>query len=217
MFNYYKNEQKQIALEKNQANLDSEAKLRRKQREVRKVLSCRYQERMDSELNKLDKEAPEKPVYCQAPPLRGFLQSRGNKSEKERVETVVKEHSWLDTAPSDKQVFRLRPRMKSRELHRPYSTRPKTQCERLNDVIRYQQQLYDTSHAPNDGSKTGYNSFLGKEKDRFQGGKKVHSYYHFKTHFKSIEHYAIVDKSADRISLSRSILERYRLKLPSRN
>ena len=99
--------------------------------------------------------------------------------------------------------------MKNKELHRPYSTRPKTGQRRLEEVIQYQRQLYDSSYAPNDLSKDAYKSSSGLNKYRIHGGKKVFNYYHFKTHFKSIEHFSVVNNS--KADISKSILERYRL------
>ena len=215
MFSFYRHDQQLKDTAKLQERAHSENTLRKRHLKTREKLTRKYDQRMDNNLLQLIDEAPPLPKPDTSVSMRSFLQSQGIHSDKERVQVAIERNSWLDHASSQHRAFKLRPRTKTKEICGPYSRKPKTGMGRLKELLEYQRQLYDTSLSPTDPNKNWHKTTSGFEKHRFQSGKEVHQYYHFKTNFKTIEHYTILGRpnsKVDRPEISKSILERFRLK-----
>lgn len=186
MFNIYRHDK--VATEK-QRKIEKE-KILTAYGMNREVLSERYKTRINDTLMKLNKNSQnvQIPLRSTTPNgyKRSFLVSTGFLPETDRVLEAESRNKWLDTTPNNKSVFKLRPRDKEKELHPQLKINIKSQLERVSDKITEQKEQFDTS-----AGQLLYKNYFGLEKPKFPGGKEVLSYYHVKTHFKTIESLAL--------------------------
>ncbi|CAG9329636.1 unnamed protein product [Blepharisma stoltei] len=165
-----------------------------KKKKLDESLTESYRKRMNETIIKLAKDLDNKksPRSSSATPRKVVLFThRGSLKDQDRIKDAIEKSKWLDTSPSHRPIFRLRQRDKSKEIQPPMYQRPRTVHERLLDTIKFQRSYYDTSLPPNSNYKTFYKDFTGSSKQSFGGGKEVNSYYHVKTHFKTIESMAL--------------------------
>ena len=139
----------------------------------------RYSTRIDDQVSQLINVIPPLPIRESHKTQRRFLQSQGNHTQKERLSEVLYQNNIIDNSPSHSSQFKLRPRVKSKEIQEPFYMRPKTDQERLKDTQQYHQQLYGCSNT---------------NKVFLLGGKSIRGYYHFRTNFKTIEHNSLMKK-----------------------
>lgn len=162
---------------------------------TRDTLSARYKERINKTLLGLSKEAEsiKKPIRAQTAGIteRSWLKSTGFINERERIQDSVSKTQWLDTTPCQKQVFKLRPRDKTREIQTSIRFKAKTESERLEDSVNKLREYLDTSDPPGCRARSLCKDFNGIDKIVFSGGKEILRYYHYKTHFKTIESLAL--------------------------
>ena len=174
----------------------------------REVLSERYKTRINETLLKLNKDSQNTQVPLRATTpntyKRSFLVSTGFLPETDRILEAESRNKWLDTTPNHKSVFKLRPREKDKELHPQLKINMRSHLERVSDKIAEQKEFFDTSA----GQKL-YKNYLGQEKPKFPGGKEVLSYYHVKTHFKTIESLALDLHSSTRNMSKSEIKKKY--------
>ena len=171
----------------------------------REILTQNYKTRINNTLLRLTQDAESLPrperVITPDNLKRTCMKSSGFMSEEERIIEAKNWHSWLDTTPAQKSVFKLRPREKSKEIHPTMKVNIKSEQERIMENIYKQKELFDTSESPNSIKKCLYKNYGGADKCRFSGGKQVMDYYHFKTYFKTIESLALdLHKSVRNIS-----------------
>lgn len=96
----------------------------------------------------------------------------------------------IDTTPSPKHAFNLRPREKQKEIQ-PNLKFKFFGKELLKDCLDVQRKFLDTSLDPQSTFRSLKKDYYGNEKTRFSGGKNVDGYYHYKVHFKTIESVAL--------------------------
>jgi hypothetical protein len=138
---------------------------------------------------------------------RSWLKSTGYINDQERIEESVSKTKWLDTTPCQKQVFKLRPRDKSKEIQPSLKFKAKSGSERLADNIKQQNQYLDSSCPPGSKNRNFCKDFNGHDRKVFKGGKQVLNYYHFKMHLKTIESLALDLHSSTR-NFSRNEVKR---------
>lgn len=191
MYNVYAHDKK-LQEEKTQKSKEEKPKGREYHRDI---LTARYKERINSTLLKLSKDAEHMPNPQRAQTAghtqRSWLKSTGFHSDEERVKESENWNRWLDTTPSQKKVFKLRPRDKTKEIQPSFKFRAKSGIERLEENILKQKEYLDSSVPPNSNQKCLYKNFFGVEKPIISGGKQVFDYYHYKTNFKTIESLAL--------------------------
>jgi hypothetical protein len=173
----------------------SRAKSIKASEQNREVLSARYKDRINETLLKLSKDSENLPRPQRAQTAinseRSWLKSSGFFTDQERIKESENRNNWLDTTPSKKLVFKLRPREKQKEIQKEIKLRAKSGGERLLEKVHKLKEFLDSSEPPESGNKYLYKNFFGVEKPKFSGGKEVLDYYHFKTHFKTIESLAL--------------------------
>ena len=207
MYNVYAQDKK----EREEKREQSLAKAIKASEQNRDILTARYKDRINSTLLKLNKDAENisKPERAQTAvhSQRSWLKSSGFISEEERIKESENWNHWLDPTPSKKQVFKLRPREKEKEIQASLKFRAKSGVERLEESLLKQKEYLDSSMPPDSDKKCLYKNFLGVEKPVFSGGKEILNYYHFKTHFKTIESLALDLHSSTR-NMSRAEVKR---------
>lgn len=191
MYNFYSFDQKQKKSQKEK----TKQQLLKSTEQNREVLSGKYKDRMNSTLIQLNKEAENysKPIRAQTASRanNSRLRSSGSMTDQERVHQSETWNSWLDPTPCEKFSFRLRPREKSKEIQPSLKFRAKSGIDRLKENIKKQREYIESSAPPDADNKLFYKDFYGANKHFFEGGKEVMEYYHFKTHFKTIESLAL--------------------------
>lgn len=207
MYNVYVHDKK-VREEKREKSL---AKTIKASEQNRDILTARYKDRINTTLLKLNKDAEgiPKPERAQTAvnSQRSWLKSSGLISDEERIKESENWNHWLDPTPSHKNVFKLRPREKAKEIQPSLKFRAKSGNERLRESISKQKEYLDSSLPPDSDIKCLYKNFLGMEKPVFTGGKEIMNYYHFKTHFKTIESLALDLHSSTR-NMSRAEVKR---------
>ncbi|OMJ86340.1 hypothetical protein SteCoe_12191 [Stentor coeruleus] len=191
MFNVYAHDKK-LKEEKSQL---TKAKKSKASEQNRDILTARYKDRINTTLLKLNKDTKLIPKQQRAQ-TAGYTQnsspnSRNFHSEFKRIKQSENHNQWLDTTPSQKQVFKLRPRDKTKEIQPSIKFKAKSGVERLEEHILKQKEYLDSSAPPDSNHKCLYKNFLGIEKPVFSGGKEILNYYHYKTHFKALESLAL--------------------------
>lgn len=190
MYNVYQHEQK-IKEEKKQILNEKHSK---SSDQTRDILTARFKDRINESLLKLSKDAEKLPKAHRpqtAGRQRSWLKTSGSTSDQERVKASESWNNWLDTVPSNKHSFNLRPRDKSKEIQSYTKFRAKSGHERLEEAILQQKECFDSSAAPDSKARSLYKNFYGLEKPNFSGGREVMKYYHVKTYFKTIEGVAL--------------------------
>jgi hypothetical protein len=190
MYNIYQHDKK-LKLEQTPNRPDSSKPLKDHHREH---LTAKYKERMNSTLLQLNKQAEgiHKPrAQTSAGSTRMSARVSGSMTDQERILKESSWNSWLDPTPNEKSSFRLRPREKSKEIQPFIKFRAKSGIERIKENLDKQREIIDTSIAPHSNKKVLYKDFFGTDKLIVEGGKEIMDYYHFKTHFKTIESLAM--------------------------
>ncbi|OMJ94463.1 hypothetical protein SteCoe_2367 [Stentor coeruleus] len=191
MYNVYTHDKK-VKEEKKQLTKAKKSKVSEQNRDI---LTARYKDRINTTLLKLSKDTEFMPKQQRAQTAgytqRSWLKSGGFHSEVERIKESENWNQWLDTTPSQKQVFKLRPRDKTKEIQPSIKFKAKSGVERLEEHILKQKEYLDSSAPPDSNHKCLYKNFLGVEKPVFSGGKEILDYYHYKTHFKTLESLAL--------------------------
>ena len=190
MYNVYTHDKKQK--EEHQSTLKPSLK---HSEQTREVLSARYKERINKTLLGLSKEAESIKKHSRAQTAgtteRSWLKSTGFITEQERIQESVTRSQWLDTTPCQKQVFKLRPRDKSKEIQPSFRFKAKSGNERLEEYVKQLRGYLDSSDPPGCRTRSLCKGFDGSDKVVFSGGKEVLRYYHNKTYFKTIESLAL--------------------------
>lgn len=191
MYSIYSHDQK---LKKTEEETSKQRNLKSRQKN-REILSNKYKDRMNSTLLQLNKEAENltKPARAKTASRSDYLTQRasGSMTNQERIQQSESWQSWLDPTPCEKLSFRLRPREKSKEIQPSLKFRAKSGMERLKERISKQKEFLESSVPPNAENQLLYKDFFGTNKHLFEGGKEVMNYYHFKTHFKTIQSLAL--------------------------
>lgn len=164
-------------------------------KEDRESLTSKYKDRMNKTLIGLSQEVDSIKRHSRAQTAgttqRSWLKSTGYLNDQERIQETVSKTKWLDTTPCQKQVFKLRPRDKSKEIQPSLKFKAKSGAERLQDNIKQQKEYLDTSCTPWGKTRNFCKDFDGNDKKVFKGGKEVLNYYHYKMHMKTIESLAL--------------------------
>jgi hypothetical protein len=176
-------------------NILKNQKLLKKNSINRDILTQNYKTRINNTVLRLTQDAEQlpRPERVKTPDniKRSCLKSTGFASEEERILEAKLWHSWLDTTPAPKTVFKLRPREKSKEIQPTLKVNLQSEQERLQESVFKQKEIFDSSEPPTSDKKGLYKDYQGANKSRFSGGKNVLDYYHFKTYFKTIESLAL--------------------------
>lgn len=191
MYNVYTRDKKA----KEEKQRMSKDKISKASEQNREHLTVRYKDRINNVLLHLNKDAENMPKAPRAqtagPSERSWLKFTGGFSDKERLKESENWNQWLDPTPSNKQVFKLRPREKAKEIQPSLKFQAKSGLERLEENIIKQKEYLDSSAPPDSKQKCLNKNFFGMEKLILSGGKEVMDYYHFKTHFKTIQSLAL--------------------------
>lgn len=184
MYNIYAFEKK--INQKELMNIRNDSVIRNKTRDM---LSTRYRHRINDSLLMLSDENSQMSCIVKELEYPSLYSSKASKKVPQRSLNST-DHKLANLTPSPQRAFNLRPRNKIKEIQ-PNLIFKFFGSKRLEENLDKQRKLLDTSLGPNLINPSKIKEPPKLKNATINGGKTVYGYYHFKTHFKTIESLAL--------------------------